>query len=43
MMDKIIEKFGFESNETVVFCMMAENPDVSDERIKKDFEVFMSW
>lgn len=30
MMDKVINKFGFEHEYTLWFCRLAENPTISD-------------
>lgn len=43
MMQAIIEKFGFESAETIVFCVIADTPSNDDEQVRKIYEEFMSW
>lgn len=43
MMQAMIEKFGFESIATIVFCTLAEDEKSDEEELKKIFEEFITW
>lgn len=42
MMDAVIRQYGFESNITIAFCVLAEDSAVSDEELQKAFDAFMA-
>lgn len=42
MMDMVIRQYGFESNITITFCVLAEDSSVSDEELRKAFDTFMA-
>lgn len=42
MMDKMIEKFGFENIKTIKFCETAENKEFSDDHVEIVFQALYS-
>lgn len=42
MMDMVIKQYGFESNITITFCVLAEDSTVSDIDLRKAFDAFMA-
>lgn len=42
MMDEIIRQYGFESNITITFCVLAEDNTVSDADLRKAFDVLVA-
>lgn len=42
MMDEIIRQYGFESNITIVFCVLAEDATVATTELQKAFDALMA-
>ena len=42
MMDMVIKQYGFESNITITFCVLAEDGTVSDTDLRKAFDVLVA-
>ena len=42
MMDMVIRQYGFESNITITFCVLAEDNTVSDADLRKAFDALVA-
>ena len=42
MMDMIIKQYGFESNITITFCVLAEDATVATTELQKAFDALMA-
>jgi hypothetical protein len=42
MMDMVIRQYGFESNITITFCVLAEDNTVSDADLQKAFDALVA-